>query len=118
MKTKHWIVIFASVAVICAVLTALFFLGGEEKTVALVYSDGKLVQTVDLTENGQYRIEFGQEWNLLTVENGKIRVSAASCDKDDCVHCGARNHGAPIVCLPNRLVIEFSGGSTLDAVMK
>lgn len=118
MKTKHWIMIFASIAVVCCVLTAVFFFGGEEKTVALVYSDGKLVQTIDLTKDGQYRIEYGQEWNVLTVEDGKIRVSAASCENDDCIHCGARNHGAPIVCLPNRLVIEFSDGSSLDAVIK
>lgn len=118
MKTKHWVLIFASIAVVCCVLTALFFFGGEEKSIALVYSDGVLVQTIDLTENGEYRIENGREWNVLSVENGKIRVSSSSCDNGDCIHCGARNCGAPIVCLPNRLVIEFSDGETLDAVMK
>lgn len=118
MKTKQWILIFSVFAVLCAVLSGLLFLGGEEKTLALVYSDGNLVQTVDLTKNGQYYIEYGHEWNVLTVENGKIAVTSASCDNGDCIHTGARNHGAPIVCLPNRLVIEFSDAETLDAVIK
>lgn len=117
MKTRTWIFIFSTLAVVCIVLSVFFFTGNEKNT-ALVYSDGVLVHSVDLTQDAEYRIEFGEEWNILTVKNGKISVSSASCSSQDCVRHGQSNHGAPIVCLPNRLVIEFAERNGLDAVLR
>ena len=118
MKTKYWILIFSVLAVLCIVLTLLFFCTGKAEDRALVYSDGELVQTIDLTENGEYTIKSGDDWNVLTVEDGKIRVSSSSCKNQDCVRQGASNHGAPIVCLPNHLVIAFEDAGNLDAVLR
>ena len=118
MKTKYWITIFAVLAAVCILLTVLFFCTGRPGDRALVYSDGKLVRTIDLKEDGEYTIQNGEEWNVLTVEDGKIRVSSASCRKQECVHQGASDHGAPIVCLPNHLVIKFENTGELDAVLK
>ena len=118
MKTKYWILIFTALAAVCILLTVLFFCTGQPANRALVYSDGQLVRTIDLTEDGEYTIENGEEWNVLTVENGKIRVSSASCKNQDCVHQGASDHGAPIVCLPNRLTIVFEDAGDLDAVLR
>lgn len=117
MKTRTWILTFTAIALLCAVLTAVLSLSSEEQTTALIYSDGTLVQTVDLTVDNTYRISFGNEWNEVTVCNGSIAVTAASCSSKDCVHHGAANSGAPIVCLPNRLVIEFTSADVLDAVI-
>ncbi|MBE6984087.1 MAG: NusG domain II-containing protein [Ruminococcaceae bacterium] len=117
MKTKTWILIFATLALICSILNLLLFYGGEENNTALVYSDGTLVERIDLTQDADYRIDFGKEWNILSVKNGKISVSSASCATQDCVRHGQSNHGAPIVCLPNRLVIEFED-TQLDAFLK
>lgn len=33
------------------------------------------------------------------------------------MHHAAADHGAPIVCLPNRLVVQFSTPSELDALL-
>ncbi len=118
MKTKTWIIIFSALFLLCLVLSLSLLLGGEEKNTALVYSDGVLVRTIDLTQDAEYRIDFGEEWNILTVKDGKISVSSASCDSQDCVMQGENNHGAPIVCLPNHLVIEFSDTAALDAVLR
>ena len=118
MKTKYWILIFAVLAVLCILLSVLFFCTGRPGDRALVYSDGKLVRTIDLKEDGEYTIKNGEEWNVLTVKDGKICVSSASCKNQDCVHQGAANHGAPIVCLPNHLVIQFEDAGELDAVLK
>ena len=118
MKTKYWVLIFSALAVICIVLTVLFFCTGTSKSQALVYSDGKLVQKIDLSKDGEYKIVSGEDWNILTVRDGKIRVSSASCRNQDCVYQGASDHGAPIVCLPNHLVIRFEDAGELDAVLK
>ena len=116
MKTRFWILLFLSIAVVCAGLS-IWLLGGRAETTAEVYSDGKLVQTIDLAVDGEYRIESGGGWNVLTVSGGKIAVTSASCPTQDCVHHAAADHGAPIVCLPNRLVVQFSTPSELDALL-
>lgn len=85
MKTRFWILLFLSIAVVCAGLSV-WLLGGKAETTAEVYSDGVLVQTIDLAVDGEYRIESGGGWNILTVSGGKIAVTSASCPTQDCVH--------------------------------
>ncbi len=115
MKTKTWILLFALLAVLCLVLSFIF-LRAPVSNFARVYTENKLVLELDLRKNGEYRIENGESWNILTVKDGKISVSSASCPTQDCVRCGEQNSGAPIVCLPNRMVIEFGDTEELDAL--
>lgn len=118
MKTKTWILLFSFLAFLCAVLSFIFFLGSEECDTVQVYSDGELVLTLNLAEDGEYRIGLGEEWNVINVKDGKVFVSSASCSSQDCVRHYPADHGAPIVCLPNRLVIEFAEGEEYDAVLR
>ncbi|MDR0889995.1 MAG: NusG domain II-containing protein [Oscillospiraceae bacterium] len=117
MKTRTWVMLVSSFAIICAVLSCLFFFGGESKQYAEVYTDGKRLQTIDLSEDCEYRIAYGEEYNILTVQDGKIAVTASSCATKDCVHRDYSDHGAPIVCIPNRLLISFSDGGDMDALV-
>ena len=55
MKTRFWILLFLAIAVVCAGLSV-WLLGGRAETTAEVYSDGKLVQTIDLAVDCEYRI--------------------------------------------------------------
>ena len=116
MKTKFWILLFLAIAVVCAGLSA-WLLGGKAETTAEVSPLGMLELTIDLAVDGEYRIESGGGWNTLTVSGGKIPVTSASCPTQDCMHHAAADHGAPIVCLPNRLVVQFSTPSELDALL-
>ena len=117
MKTKYWIILFSVLILICGGLWLLFSMGGSAGDTARVYSNGELVLSLDLRIDGEYRVDFGEEWNTLKIEDGKIHVSTASCASQDCVQHTPANKGAPIVCLPNRLVIEFSM-EKFDAVLK
>ena len=118
MKTRTWIVILSAVFLLLAGLTALQYLGGKPAATAAVYADGALVQTIDLSRDGEYRIESAEGWNLLTVRDGKLAVTAASCPDGDCIRCGGRNSDPPIVCLPNRLSIQFSEQGEIDGVVR
>ena len=55
--------------------------------------------------------------NTIEVEHGRIRVREAGCPDQVCVGQGYISDGTvPIVCLPNKLVIEITGGGdSLDA---
>ena len=115
MKTRTWLLLFATLALACC--TALLFLRFQTSTQAQIRSDGKLIAVVDLSKDAEYRTDYGDDWNVVAVRDGKIFVESSSCANQDCVRRGAANGGAPIVCLPNRLVIEFSEGSDLDALL-
>ncbi len=92
-----------------------------EGQVARVTLDGKVVQEIDLSRVEQpYTLTLegpGGFSNTITVEKGRICVSKAGCPDQICVHQGYISDGTtPIVCLPNRLIIEITGGgSGLDA---
>lgn len=50
---------------------------------------------------------------MITIRGGKLAVTQSDCPSGQCMARGYRNSGS-IVCLPHRLVIQFSGGA--DAV--
>lgn len=118
MKTRTWILSLAALFLALAGIVAWQYLGKRPVAAAQVWADGKLLQTIDLSQDGEYRIETGRGWNLLTVSDGKVAVTAASCPDADCVRCGPQNSGPPIVCLPNRLSIQFSEQGDVDGVVR
>ena len=92
-----------------------------EGTVARITLDGKLVEEIDLsavTEPYTFTVEGpGGFTNTIEVEPGRIRVREAGCPDQVCLGQGYISDGTvPIVCLPNKLVIEITGGGdSLDA---
>ena len=92
-----------------------------EGVVARVTLDGKVVEEIDLsavTEGYTFTVEGpGGFTNTIQVEPGRIRVREAGCPDQVCVNQGyISDSTVPIVCLPNRLVIEIvGGGDGLDA---
>ncbi len=117
MKTKYWILIIAVVLVLCIGLSVLVLLPGDAATRAEIYLNGKLYQAVDLRIDQEIRVETGDGYNVVTVKDGKIAVTGASCPDHHCMNRGFCDRGAAIVCLPNRVVIEFVGGQEIDGAV-
>ena len=118
MKTKTWILLLTAVFAALAGIVAWQYLSAKPVSTAEVWADGELVRTLDLSVDGEYRIETDRGWNLLTVQDGKLAVTAASCPDGDCVRCGFRSADPPIVCLPNRVSIRFTQAGELDGVVR
>ena len=116
MKTKYWIAILAFFLVTCIGLWALTF-GGEAASRAQITSNGKVIRTVDLSIDQQFTVETKDGCNVVTVRDGKIAVTEASCPDHYCMARGFCNSGAQIVCLPNKLVIDFLGEEEIDMVV-
>ena len=112
MKTKYWLLGFAVLALVC-VLCSLPLLGGEDAQFAEIYSGGQLIKTVSLDIDQEFTVE-GK--NTVTVRDGKIAVTWAQCPDQYCVKRGFRSSGGDIVCLPNKLVIRFTGPQEIDGV--
>ena len=108
---KFWLAVLGAVVIVSAAAT--LFLGKAEAHRALVYQDGALIESIDLSGVTEpYSFSVGSPgFNVVDVERGRIRVSDANCSDRSCVRQGWASGGAfPIVCLPHRLVILLEGG--------
>lgn len=115
MKTKYWIILFAVLFAVCICLSLWLFRVGDSCTYAEIRSEGKLIGTVDLRFDQSFTVESTRGTNTITVADGKIAVTDASCPDHFCMKRGALNSGSDIICLPNQLVIHFVGEESLDA---
>ena len=93
----------------------------SEALVACVYSDGELVREIDLNDVNEpysFTVEYDGGYNIIDVQKGSIGVTEASCPDKICVNTGRICSGAyPVVCLPNKLVIEIKEGGAPDAAV-
>ncbi len=112
-KTGFWLAIIGVLLVLC-VAAALLLNGEGGALTAEILLDGELYAAVDLRKDQTFTVT--SEWgsNTVIVEHGAVRVEEATCPDHVCVKQGACSGGTPIVCLPNRLVIQFPGGSGVD----
>lgn len=117
MSSKTWIFILGGLLVVCLCLSLWLFLPKEAAAQAEVWSDGKLICTLDLGVDQQKTITTDRGTNVITVSGGKVAVTQATCPDGYCMHRGYCDSGAQIVCLPNRLVIRFTGKQTADAIV-
>ena len=99
------------------------FLPKENGTVAHITQDGVLLYEINLEKEtaGRYidiTAEDGIILNRICIEPGRIRVEEASCPDQVCVNQGwIKDSALPIVCLPNKLILEITGGEgAADAI--
>jgi len=77
---------------------------------------GKVKETIDLnTVTSPYDLKIENNkggYNIIHVENGKIRVIEANCPDGLCIKRGdVMPGGAPAVCIPNGVVVEVTGSN-------
>lgn len=116
-------VILALLVVIAAASAAFLLLrpGDTAHPVAQITLDGEVIDEIDLTKVAEPRSITVEGktglTNTILVEPGRIRVDHADCPDQICVNQGfISDSTAPIVCLPNKLIIQITGGGeALDA---
>ena len=118
MKTKVWIRLLVALFLISGALGAYLLVPSQDAHRAEILSGGQVVHSVDLHTAATYTVtgENGG-YNVITVRDGKIAVTEASCPDHYCMHRGFCAGGAEIVCLPNKLVIRFLGEQEVDGVV-
>ena len=81
------------------------FAGGDGADTVTVKVDGKVTGTYPLAKDQKIRINGGT--NILTIKNGKAKMTDADCPDQLCVHqkAASKNHES-IICLPNKVVVE------------
>ena len=79
----------------------------------LIEIEGKVIQELDLSQDiSPIRFETDYGYNIVEVENGRVRVSGADCPDQICVNTGWRRHaGQLIVCMPHHFVVKLVGSA-------
>ena len=116
MKTKHWIILLSLLLALCILASLLLIPRGEAQRIEIM-SQGKVIRTADLSEDQQFTVTTADGGvNVITIQDGKVAVTEASCPDPYCMHRGWCSGGTEIVCLPNRLVIRFLSQQEVDGL--
>lgn len=116
MKTKYWILLTAGISAICLAFTLFLFRSGEAAKTVTVISEGRVLYTLSLSVDQTIAVTSKNGTNTVTVKDGKVAVTEADCPDGHCMARGFCDRGAQIVCLPNRLVLQFSPDPAIDGI--
>ena len=121
MKYKVLVIIIA-VLLVTGIVGSIFVLTSPSKTCVRVLSDGEVVYSADLSvaENTTFDVTYQGHVNTVEILDHQIRVQSADCPDQTCVNMGwLKSASMPIVCLPHKLVIEFTDDTgDVDAVTR
>lgn len=110
--TSVFIIIFLSLILIVSFIAILRPATGNTTYIADIYQDGNLLSSIpldDVTVPYSFTVTgINGCVNEIEVRSGSIGIISADCPDKLCVHQGfISNNRLPIVCLPNRLVIQL-----------
>lgn len=111
---KRLLIVFGALLLL-GLAGSLWALQGTDGGAVEILLDGEVLyrlESADLAQDRSLPIQTPFGYNIISIEDGKIRVSEADCPDQTCVRMGElRSAALPIVCLPHRLVIQFAGES-------
>ena len=116
MKSKAWAILLAVLFAVFLGTGLMLLQPGETAHRVEIQSEGKVLYTLDLHVDQQITVTTERGSNTVTIRDGKVSVTEASCPDHYCMQRGWCDGGAEIVCLPNRLVIRFLGEQKIDGV--
>ena len=116
MKSKTWAIVLAVLFAVSLGTGLMLLQPGETAHRVEILSDGKVLYTLNLDTDQQITVTTDRGSNTVTIRDGKVAVTEASCPDHYCMHRGWCEGGAEIVCLPNRLVIRFLREQKIDGV--
>ncbi|MBO4234959.1 MAG: NusG domain II-containing protein [Firmicutes bacterium] len=107
---KADIILFLFLILLGIVLTVASLVGGSDTNTVVVKVDGKVYGTYSISKDQTIKIEKDDHYNLIEIKDGKVKMAESNCHNQLCVKQGAISSGnMPIVCLPNRVIVNISG---------
>ena len=119
MRQKIWISAAFAALLLLGILGSVLVLRKQEADRVEIVQDGTVLYELDLAgeEDRVFDVEYEGHVNRIEIRDHQIHVLEADCPDQVCVNMGWLDSAAPIVCLPNHLVIQFTEGSgSLDVV--
>lgn len=110
-KVNRRIIVAVIVILIVITVIALIFIlyGRDRGNVVIISQNGEIIYTIDLSKENDriITVEYHGSKNVIEIKNGNIHILDADCPDHICVNTGWLKN-VPIVCLPNKLVIEYA----------
>ncbi len=116
-------VLLLALLILCGILiSVILLLTGNKGRRVQISVGGKITESMDLNVDRVYDIQgYGGGHNRLVIQDGQAWIEEASCPDGLCVKMGHISRtGQSVVCLPNQVVVEITGGSgsEIDAVVR
>ncbi|MCM1270528.1 MAG: NusG domain II-containing protein [Ruminococcus flavefaciens] len=121
MKSKKIWITVCIVIFLIGVAGSLWMIFKPHGQTVRIVQNGKTLYTIDLDHSADrtIEVEYQGSKNIIEIKNHRIYVKEAECPDQTCVKMGElKSSAAPIVCLPNKLVIEFTEDDDIDAEVK
>ena len=118
MSNKKLIFIFASIFLVFSLLALVISMQEPDDETVVIKVDGELHKELNINEDGMFVIKTNDGHSIVNVKNREVFVVEATCPDKICVkHGKLLNKYDSIVCLPNKIVIEYKNNSgDIDAV--
>ena len=108
MKKRDLILIFALVFIVVISYFVFTFGKNDKGDVAVLIIDGVESEKFSLSEDIEYTIKNGDNYNVLKIHDGYADVIEADCPDKHCVNQKKINkNGEKIICLPHKVIIEI-----------
>lgn len=109
MKPKKWPFFLVGALLLSGIIGSILVLRRPDTSLVRIVQDGEVLYQFDLQqeEDQTIRVEYEGRVNTVEIKDHQIHMLQAECPDQTCVNMGWLDSSAPIVCLPNRLVIEF-----------
>ncbi len=108
-KVNADIILIVSILVVALGLFVINKLSSKDGQIVTVTVNGVVTNSYSINDNGEYPLNGGT--NILIIEDGQAYLKDANCPDKLCVKQGKiHSTGQAITCLPNKLVVEISGG--------
>ncbi len=84
--------------------------------VAEIYYDGKVVETINLTEKEEKKIVTGENKSVVIVaQDGKIYFEKSGCPDKVCIKSGELHQNGDFAsCIPEKVVVKVSGAKKVN----
>lgn len=121
MKSKKIWIAVCIVIFLVGIIGSLWLIFRPHGQTVQIIQDGTVLYTIDLekAENQIIEVEYQDSKNVIRIKDHQICVIDAECPDYTCVKMGElKSSAAPIVCLPNKLVVKFAETDGIDAEVK
>ena len=110
MKRFDIVLLCVILAFATAVFAVAYLLMSDSGSVAVITVDGEEYARLPLDEDTELTVNTDNGYNIVTVKDGKVFVSEASCPDKVCVRTGSADELKSVVCLPNKLTVTVEKG--------
>ncbi|MGL5440544.1 MAG: NusG domain II-containing protein [Filifactoraceae bacterium] len=118
MLNKYDIYLIIILLLISGIMT-LGVVGDDKANKITISVDGKEFGSYNLEKDQKIDINLKGKHNVVEIKNKTVKMVEADCPDKYCVNHGEINKGyETIVCLPNKIIVEFSNKKTrIDTVV-